>query len=47
MIRDDVGRVAIELEELDRNIRTHIARNTQCLDAGTLQKRRRRRRGLK
>lgn len=43
-IRADIERVANEIEELDKEIRVFIARNTVCLDDPELQKRRKRRR---
>ena len=43
-IRDDIERVANQIEVLDATIRTHISRNTVCLDTGVLQKKRRKRR---
>ena len=47
MIRGDVLRVANELEELEAEIETHIARNTGCLDAPVLSKKKRRKRSPK
>ena len=38
-IRDDIQRVAAELESLNNEIETHIARNTICLRRTTLSKR--------
>ena len=38
-IRGDVQRLSLQLEELNRLIQVHIARNTACLDTGSLQKR--------
>ena len=38
-IRGDVQRLSLQLEELNELIQVHIARNTACLDAGSLQKR--------
>lgn len=43
-IRDDIERVANQIEVLDEMIRVHISRNTACLDTGVLGKRRKRRR---
>ena len=39
LIRDDIYRVAAELESLNSEIETHIARNTICLRRTTLSKR--------
>ena len=39
LIRDDIQRVAAELEILNNEIETHIARNTICLRRTTLSKR--------
>ena len=39
MIQGDVQRVSLQLEELNDLIQIHIARNTACLDSGSLQKR--------
>ena len=41
MIRGDVLRVANELEALEAEIETHIARNTGCLDGPVLSKKKR------
>ena len=38
-IRGDVQRLSLQLEELSQLIQVHIARNTACLDFGSLQKR--------
>lgn len=43
VIRDDIERVANEIEVLDNTIRIHISRNTACLDTGVLEKRRKKR----
>ncbi len=47
LIRGDVLRVANELEELEAEIETHIARNTGCLDGPVLSKKKRRKRNPK
>lgn len=37
-IRDDIERVANEIEMLDSSIRLHISRNTACLDTVAISK---------
>ena len=39
VIRGDVQRLSLQLEELNKLVQVHIARNTACLDSGSLQKR--------
>ena len=47
MIRDDVLRVANELEALEIEIERHVARNTGCLDGPVLSKKKRKKRSPK